>query len=387
MMLCLPLDYQVLQRTAEDHALLPVCGSVTDSGPVRALEARLSGNGIHGGWQPLDARWNGDSFSAHVATPAGGWYRFEVRAFDESGEPIATAAVEHVGVGEVFVVAGQSNAANHGEVLQNTTTRRVSSFDGTAWRLADDPQPGASGGGGSFLPPFGDGIAEHFGVPVGFIACGQGGSSVREWLPAGATFPNPPTVETNVRRLEGGSWESKGRIYAEFVARTKQLGPDGFRAVLWHQGESDANQVDPSRTLSGSLYQAYLARIIADSRAETGWDAPWFVAQVSYHGPDDQADPDIRAAQAALWQDGIALPGPDTDRLQGSCREANGAGVHFSGTGLRAHAEAWLEQVVPWLTSRPEMSPAISRRAASGPLLFPEGLYTNEIRAHIRGPY
>ena len=102
-----------------------------------------------------------------------------------------------------------------------------------------------------------------------------------------------------------------------FVARMKQLGPHGFRAVLWHQGESDANQQDPTRTLAGKLYREYLEQLIRESRREIGWDAPWFVAQVSYHVPGDEASPDIRAAQASLWKDGIALEGPDSDALKG----------------------------------------------------------------------
>ena len=119
----------------------------------------------------------------------------------------------------------------------------------------------------------------RFNVPVGLIACGIGATSVREWLPSGATFPNPPTIESRVEKRPDGSWASKGAAYAMFVARMKQAGPRGFRAVLWHQGESDANQKDPSRTLPGRLYRAYLERIIRDSRRDIGWEAPWFVAQ------------------------------------------------------------------------------------------------------------
>lgn len=74
-----------------------------------------------------------------------------------------------------------------------TKTNRVAVFDGTRCRLANDPQPGASGNGGSFLPPFGDAIVKKFDVPVGLVSCGVGATSVREWLPKGATFPNPPT--------------------------------------------------------------------------------------------------------------------------------------------------------------------------------------------------
>ena len=113
---------------------------------------------------------------------------------------ISDAAVEHVGVGEVFVVAGQSNSANHGAEKLSTQTERVVTFDGKAWELCRDPQPGASGRGGSFLPPFGDAMARRVRVPVGFIACGIGGSSVREWLPKGSRFAIPPSVERRVQQ-------------------------------------------------------------------------------------------------------------------------------------------------------------------------------------------
>lgn len=135
--------------------------------------------------------------------------------------------VPHVGVGEVFVVAGQSNSANHGEEKQRTQTGLVATFDGNRWQLAHDPQPGVSGGGGSFLPPFGDAIAERFKVPVGLVACGIGATSVREWLPKGARFPHPPTLLGRVQQLPSGEWESKGEAFAMFTARLKRLGPRG----------------------------------------------------------------------------------------------------------------------------------------------------------------
>jgi hypothetical protein len=215
--------------------------------------------------------------------------------------------------------------------------------------LSNDPQPGASGSGGSFLPPFGDLMVQRFNVPVGFVACGIGATSVREWLPKGATFPNPPTIEGRVRQLPGGAWESKGEAYEAFVKRMTQLGKQGFRAVLWHQGESDANQKDATRTLAGNLYHEYLEKLIRDSRTAIGWPAPWFVAQASYHVPGDEESPEIRAAQASLWKDEVALEGPDSDALKGDLRERGGKGVHFNGTGLREHASRWAEKVGPWL--------------------------------------
>jgi hypothetical protein len=172
---------------------------------------------------------------------------------------------------------------------------------------------------------------------------------VREWLPAGCAFPNPPTVESRVRRLSSGDWESKGEAFVKLVERMKQAGPNGFRAVLWHQGESDANQKDPTRTLPGKLYREYLEKIIRESRREIGWEAPWFVAQASYHTPTDTGSPEIRAAQKGVWEDGIAWEGPDTDAITGELRENLGQGVHLTGAGLRRHAALWVEKIAPWL--------------------------------------
>jgi hypothetical protein len=177
---------------------------------------------------------------------------------------LVETSVAHVGVGEVFLVAGQSNSANYGEEKQVLKSGLAASFD-------------------------------------------------------------------------------------TLVSRQKRFGPHGFRAVLWHQGESDANQKNPTRTLPGSLYQEHLGRIIRDSRQAAGWDAPWFVAQVSYHVPGDEASADIREAQSSLWKTGLALQGPDSDALKGELRERGGKGVHFSGIGLRAHAASWTEKITPWL--------------------------------------
>jgi hypothetical protein len=75
----------------------------------------------------------------------------------------------------------------------------------------------------------------------------------------------------------------------------------------------------------------------------------WFVAQVSYHNPEDASSPEIRAAQKSVWDDGVALPGPDTDTLTGDLREKGGTGIHLSAQGLKMHAHLWVEKVAPWL--------------------------------------
>jgi Carbohydrate esterase, sialic acid-specific acetylesterase len=345
-----PLDYQVVQRSSPGKGLLRIAGELTEEEPAKdvMIEARFVGEAVATGWQRAGGSIVGKKLSGTVEAPAGGWWTLEVRLTHE-GKELAAGRVGKVGVGEVFVVAGQSNSANHGEEKQTPQTGLVASFDGKTWCLADDPQPGASGNGGSFLPPLGDALAAKLGVPIGFVACGIGATSVREWLPEGATFPNPPTIEGRVEKRPDGLWMSKGAAYQTFLARMKPLGLSGFRAVLWHQGESDANQKDATRTLPGALYRQSLETVIRESRHEIGWEVPWFVAQASYHVPDDEGSADIRAAQASLARDGIALAGPDSDALKGDLRERNGQGVHFSGKGLREHGLKWAETILPWI--------------------------------------
>lgn len=349
-----PVDYQIFQRATRDKGKIIIAGSVVSSTPDTpdAIEASIIIQAYQGEtaiqWQALTFDSHGSTFHGEISAPAGGWYRIRVRAL-RKGTIITDTNIEHVGLGEIFVIAGQSNSANYGEQKNKTETGLISAFDGKIWRLTQDPEPGAGGNGGSFMPLFGDAMATRYHVPIGIVPMGIGSTSVREWLPQGTRIARLPTRTNNIVTIAPGQWEVAGKIFQNFSHRLQHLGPHGFRAVLWHQGESDANQSDPERTLPGDLYRDYLTLLIQSSRREAGWQIPWFVAQATYHNPGDTSSPDIRAAQKSLWASSIALEGPDTDTLTGDLREKNGQGVHFSAKGLCEHARLWTEKVSPWL--------------------------------------
>ena len=132
----------------------------------------------------------------------------------KAGKVVGEMAVDHVGVGEVFVGAGQSNSTNCGQERIKQYSGMVSSFSGTAWQLADDPQPGVHDNsmGGSYWPAFGDEMYAKYHVPIGVASTGHSGTSVNQWIPGGELF----------------RW---------MTTRMKELGREGFRAVLWHQGK------------------------------------------------------------------------------------------------------------------------------------------------------
>ncbi len=305
-----PHDYQVFQRRDRGEGVIAVSGRA----PAQAdrVEVRSSGESPFGalpeGWCPAPP----GEFALSMTLPAGGWYQLHARAY-QGDRLVAETTVDHVGVGEVFVGAGQSNSTNSGEKRIQQHSGMVSSFSGEHWQLADDPQPGAAdlSQGGSFWPAFGDALYERFGVPIGVAVTGYGGTSVEQWQPGGDLFDH-------------------------MMTRVRQLGPLGFRAVLWHQGESDVGT-------ESEVYYLKLKNVILASKERAGWEFPWFVAQVSYHNPDNPAFPTTRLAQQRLWDDGVALQGPDTDTLTGDHRDQDGLGIHFSPKGLRVHGQMWAE--------------------------------------------
>jgi hypothetical protein len=348
-----PLDYQVVQRSSRETGTLVLEGT-TSTGAAMAgiqLEVRVvrstTGEPLTSNWIPTATDPRVPRFRSEIKIPAGGWYRVEAR-LRLGASTIATSQVAHVGVGEVFLVAGQSNSANHGEERTTPASDQVVHFDGTRWKVAADPQPGASGDGGSFLPTFGDAMARQFHVPVGFVATGAGGTSVREWLPRGEEMAAPPTTGANTVTVGPNQWASTGELYQRLIERGRGLGEGRFRAVLWHQGESDNHQPE-GRNISPQQYQEYLRRVIRGSRTDWGWNVPWFVALASYHTPEQTGSPELRAAQMGLTRNGFALAGPDTDALDGPFRESQGRGVHFNRRGLVRHGELWEEKVGPWL--------------------------------------
>lgn len=309
-----PHDYQVFQRQTRHQGNVLLDGDIKPG--MEKIEYRVTGTStggtLPGEWHPLPLNPLTHSFRTVVAIPAGGWYQIEFRASKAGGEKV-TASLAHVGVGEVFVIAGQST--NTGSDKIKPESGMVSTFSGTGWRLAEDPQPGANDitSGGSPWPALGDALYAKYKVPIAVAVTGEAGTSVMEWRSGNSGFDS-------------------------LMRRIGQLHPEGFRAVLWDQGESDASR-------SGDDYFETLSSTIAASYAMAHWKFPWFVAEASYTSPKTASSPAIRGAQQQLWTKRIALEGPDKDTLTGDYR----SGMNLNAKGLKRHGELWAEKVSVYL--------------------------------------
>lgn len=266
----------------------------------------------------------------NLRLPAGGWYRLQLRAKREE-VLVAEAEVQHIGVGEVFLVAGQSYATNCNDAVMKVTDaeQRVAAYDSReqAWRVAHDPQPVIDGSdGGSIWPLVGDSLAAIYDVPIGFANVAYGGTSSTQWRPGESLHQRLVEVGTGVGQ---------------------------FRAVLWQQGESDV--------IDGRSTDEYVAAISAiREQAVQAWDvAPrWYLAKSTLHPTvynDPAGESRIRRAIDRLWEMPGFGRGPDTDLLDGIHRGGPESRRHFSEIGQRRAAEMWFAVLHEALSApRPE---------------------------------
>ena len=126
----LPLSRSVFQRDNNNTSSVYISGNY--DGVLEKIDARLvpitQGQGTTTDWFVLtDKPENGAFVGAIKGT--GGWYQLQVRGW-RNGVVITQPNVDKVGIGEVFLIAGQSNAEgrrNFGE--KSSTDDRVNCFD------------------------------------------------------------------------------------------------------------------------------------------------------------------------------------------------------------------------------------------------------------------
>lgn len=319
-----PRPHQVVQRTGTaaeaGHADVRIVGELSkdaDQAKWRYRVVSLDGaTGAGTDWTTFNAKVTGTNFDGMVRVAAGGWYCLEVQAISGMAV-IAAGKVEPIGVGEVFVVAGQSYATNCNDERFKVTEPhgRVVAFDSAkgTWGIANDPQPAPDGSdGGSIWPPLGDALAKELRVPIGFANVAVGATSSLQWMPDGQLHPRLVKVGQTLGR---------------------------FRAVLWQQGESDVIAKTTAET-----YVANLKTIRETAAKAWGFEPPWLLAKSTLHPTvynDPAGEGRIRGAIDELAKLPGFRAGPDTDTLAGENRGDAKSRRHFSGIGQRRAAEMW----------------------------------------------
>lgn len=331
-----PLNRMVFQRNAANNATVAITGQYQKN--IDRIEAQFVPvqGGTATGWQLVQnnpqAGWYSGSLNVQ-----GGWYQLEVRGL-LNGSVVVNTVLSRVGVGEVFLIAGQSNASgypNYGGpaaaddrvncVDFNNSSYALSLFQPTFVHLDANTNISPNGKSAWCWGRLGDLIASRFNVPVMFFNGASEGTGVKAWSESanGQTATNTWTGGPHTPGMPFGQLKIALNYYAAMT---------GARAVLWHQGETDKHL-----STTTADYSSYLQNVITKSRAFYGNNVGWAVARASHFLGGGSAAV-IAGQNAAISSSSNTFAGPNTESIQ--IPRADGD-VHFQGQGLVDLANAW----------------------------------------------
>ena len=332
----LPVSRIVFQRGNDNRANVPIEGSC----PANSTAIQIKATPINGGqavdWTSVGSVANG-SFSGKIPLTAG-WYKVEVRSM-ANGSQTGYWSVDRVGVGEVLIVSGQSNAQGTPEGPDATDDRVscVAAVDGAIreYQLAFQFQhlDGSASVGPTnnkhFYGALGDKLVQRLNCPVLLLGSAFSGTSSEQWaLTAQGNLSIPDAQQWAGEELLQ-PYQALGVTLNHYARRT------GLRGILWFQGESDKNK-------SGDAYYANVASVINKSRSDLGFSVPWIISQTSWI--DGGGDETIRTAQRRLVSSvSNCYAGPNTDNYGDAYR--NSDRTHFATNQLGLLADIWSQSL------------------------------------------
>lgn len=388
-----PTSRAVFQRNNANQATFRITGYYTAS--VTRIDARLTardGQGTSTDWQTIQTNPSGGVFAGDL-TASGGWYTLDVRGMS-GDQQVGSFTVDRVGIGEVFVIAGQSNAQGVHQSAPVSTDDRVNCVN---YRYSDNgfpndpPTPVFShldNTTGFTIAPRGDGswcwgrlgdlLASRLNVPIMFFNGAFTGTAVQNWRQSAPEGGVANSVYDPSLLYAPRQPYINLKLALQFYANTL-----GIRAVLWHQGEAD-NLINTST----ASYTSDLQFVISKSRQDFGRNMSWVVARATYGDRvPGLTDPAVIAAQNNVISAGPnVFAGPSTDNIQIPRTRPplyDPEGFHFDYDGLVEVANAWnssltdafFQQSTP---QSPVASPTISVACAGNNLtLSVNGNYTS----------
>ncbi len=194
------------------------------------------------------------------------------------------------------------------------------------------------------------------GVPVSFFNAAAGGSSIRNWFES-RNGGNTTNIYGNYIFCSNASPGISGEPYATFQKTLNYYGSlFGVRAILWHQGEADNKNVPSGRPrpipdVSQAEYKSNLETIIQKSWADFGSNVAWVISRASFNL--NTVSSDIINAQNQVINNLVisvpSSPGAVTDQYGLSHRKGDiNDQVHFNNNlsttginGLRTLGNEW----------------------------------------------
>jgi sialate O-acetylesterase len=225
-------------------------------------------------------------FTIELIIPEGGLYRIDTGVETKSTTPNLTwvyrgDCVLHIGVGNLFIIAGQSNAAGYSrDYIEDAPHMCVHLFrNRRKWDIASHPMNESTDAGSpaneemgipgpSPYLSFAKNLYQYTGIPVGLIQTALGGSPISSWKPG------------------------TGDLYQNMLVRLNDTGKK-YAGLLWYQGCSDT---EPENARN---YLTNFTEFVTGIRNELTYDIPIFTFQLNrqINGLHDEGWGMVREAQ------------------------------------------------------------------------------------------
>jgi Secretion system C-terminal sorting domain len=336
-----PVERTIFQRNNSDEATITFGGYYTQA--IDKVEARLirvlSGQGQDTDWTVVQTNPKGGTYFGSIKG-RGGWYSLEVRG-SLKGVIVSRDALSRVGIGEVFVIAGDANAEgvpNGGGLAATDERVNTATYNNRTQSSIADPSGltfSAMTAEGSIAPrgqsawawgALGDLLVKKLNVPVMFFNVGWAGVSMKQWVESAA---GKVVKDAAGQTLPTGQPYNNMRMVIKYYCSVL-----GFRAILWQHGG-----VDNLLGTSKSDYANNLQALLDLSRNDHTGFVPWVISRTSRVGNTISQNVIDGQNQVLGYQFDKVYEGPNTDVIQPSGR-ING-GIQIPATGIVELAKAW----------------------------------------------
>ncbi len=257
-------DNMVLQRNKANASEAEICVRVRKPGLLKAAVTR-KGKEVPGCRLLLRKSTEEQLINACLTgIPTGGPYDIRLTLENTTGKSLEEKTVENVLVGDVWLLAGQSNMEGLGYLKDALPPQDMARafYMTDQWGTAKDPmhllykavdgvhtavlgavKPSSHAGVGPGVS-FAQEMHRLSGVPQGLIACAHGGTSMSQWAPALKDQGSMSLYGAMVRRFEKNGGKAAG--------------------VVWYQGCSDADEN------AAPLYTGRMVELVEAMRKDFG---------------------------------------------------------------------------------------------------------------------
>jgi hypothetical protein len=322
-----PFNNQIVQRDTAGIASIPITAYTLQ--PYASIEGRLTpieGNVQKAKVWEFDEEQVREGFLTAFVRAETGWYYLKISATTQNGV-VDTISVARVGVGEIFLVAGNSNAMGLPGLGAKSASKQVVSINAVNKELnaenitvaPNEPMQESafavlekdnfifpSGETAWYWGELGDLISKRLKTPVLFLNAA--------WAAANSeSYRDAATGKDAYNPYVGKFWPNR-QPYSNIVNTIRNLNSQlGIRAILWSHGENDAQL-----KFTEQNYFSNIQTLITNSRKDASYNVPWIIARNSASNIIKDSYLPVITAQNRLSSlpNFNTFPGPNLDTIQ-----------------------------------------------------------------------